>query len=160
MNQEENMTENRTWTEEKILASDVWRVEKCITPLGDEEQLAKWEQAVAVLKDLGKLAETLWNDPLILALTDALVRAEEERARLEDRLSRTEGEQLASREDHRLKGLMRRADALGMAATAVEDDEGWNDAESRARTLKILEELRVEATEAFERYRSEVGVTG
>ena len=151
------MTETR-WVDEECRASDLWCVEKSITPLGDGKQLAKWEQAVAVLGDLGKLAETLWNDPLILALTDALVRAEEEKARLEDRLSRPEGEELHSREDHRLKDLVRRADALRMAATAVEDDKGWTDAESRARTLKTLEELRAEATEAFERYRFEVGV--
>ena len=53
------MTENGTWTEEYILSSDVWGVEKSITPLSDEEQLAKWGQAVAVLGDLGPLAETL-----------------------------------------------------------------------------------------------------
>ena len=75
------MTET-SWVDEEYRASDLWCVEKAIMPLSDEEQRDKWEQAVAVLKDLGKLAETLWNDPLILALTDALVRAEEERARL------------------------------------------------------------------------------
>jgi hypothetical protein len=37
------MTENGTWTEEYILASDVWCVEKSITPLTDEEQRDKWE---------------------------------------------------------------------------------------------------------------------
>jgi hypothetical protein len=38
------------------------------------------------LGDLGKLGETLGNDPLLLALTDAMVRAEEELARAEDQL--------------------------------------------------------------------------
>ena len=59
------MTEKGIWTEENILASDVWRVEKSIEPLSDEEQLAAWKQAVSVLGRLGGLAETLRNDPRI-----------------------------------------------------------------------------------------------
>jgi hypothetical protein len=86
------MTEqnNGNWTEE-YPAHDLWRIEKSITPLPDEEQLAKWEQAGEVLRDLGRLAETLSNDPLILALTDAMDRAEEERGRLQGRLQWSEG---------------------------------------------------------------------
>lgn len=45
------------------------------------------------------VADALLLDPLILALTDAKVRAEEELERLEDRLSRPDGEQL-----HPLRG--------------------------------------------------------
>jgi hypothetical protein len=83
----------QTWTEEHILASDLWGVEKVLEPMSDqEEQLAAWRQAVSVLGDLGKLGETLGNDPLLLALTDAMVRAKEELARAEDRVARTRGE--------------------------------------------------------------------
>jgi hypothetical protein len=151
------MTENGTWTEEYILESDLWCVEKSITLLGDEEQLAKWKQAVEVLKDLGNLAITLWNDPLILALTDALVRAEEERARLEDKLSRPEGEKLHSREHHRLKGLMHRADALSSALDVLEGEE-WPAPGRKAEYENHLREMHRDAQEAFARYRSEVGI--
>jgi hypothetical protein len=102
------MTENGTWTEEYILESDVWCVEKSLTPFSDEELRDKWAQAVAVLKDLGPLAETLRNDPLILGLTDALVRAQEELARAEDRLASPEGAELHPREEERLRGMLRR----------------------------------------------------
>ena len=152
------MTENGTWTEEYILASDVWGVEKSITPLSDEHQLAKWERAVAVLKDLGPLAETLWNDPLILALTDALVRAKEELARAEDRIARPEGAELHPREEERLRGMLRRSDALGFAHTALTDAK-WVNADIKASALKTLEGLLREANEQFARYKQELGIS-
>jgi len=152
------MTENGTWTEEYILESDVWCVEKSITPLSDEEQRAKWEQAVAVLKDLGPLAETLRNDPLLLAVTDALVRSQEERARVEDRLARPEGAELHPREEERLRGMLRRSDALSFAHTAV-SYEKWVNADIKASALEILEELLREADEQFARYKQELGIS-
>jgi pterin-4a-carbinolamine dehydratase len=152
------MTENGTWTEEYILASDVWGVEKSITPLSDEEQLAKWEQAVAVLKDLGPLAETLWNDPLILALTDALVRVKEEQARAEDRLARPAGGDLHPREEERVRGLLRRSDALGFAHTAISDG-GWVNTDIKASALETLEGLLRETNEQFKRYKQELGIS-
>jgi hypothetical protein len=158
MSKEENMTENGTWTEEYILESDVWCVEKSLTPLSDEEQRDKWEQAVAVLGDLGPLAETLRNDPLILAVTDAMVRAQEERARAEDRLARPEGAELHPREEERLRGMLRRSDALGFAHTAV-SREKWANADIKASALEILEGLLREANEQFARYKQELGIS-
>jgi hypothetical protein len=151
------MTENGTWMEEYILESDVWCVEKSITPLSDEEQCAKWRQAVAVLKDLGPLAETLWNDPLILALTDALVRAQEELARAEDRLASPEGAELHPREEERLRGMLRRSDALSFAHAAA-SYEKWANADIKASTLETLEGLLREANEQFARYKQEIGI--
>jgi hypothetical protein len=151
------MTENGTWTEEYVLASDVWREENAITPLSDEEQLAKWEQAVAVLKDLGKLGETLWNDPLILALTDALVRAKEELARAEVRLARPEGGDLHPREEEPLKGMLRRSGALSFAHDAVAAED-WGHTDIRASTLEVLEGMRRDANERFARHKQELGI--
>jgi hypothetical protein len=71
------------------------------------------------LGDLGKLGETLGNDPLLLALTDAMVRAEDELARAEDRLARPENAELHPREEVRLQRLLRRSDTLGFAYTGV-----------------------------------------
>jgi hypothetical protein len=149
--------ENAAWNEEGILASDVWRVEKSIEPMSDEEQLAAWRQAVAVLGRLGGLAETLRNDPLLLALTDAMVRAEEELTRAENRLARPEGAELHPCEHERLKGLLRRADTLGYAHTALCGEE-WENGELKEQALEIVDKMREEATEHFERYRFEVGI--
>ena len=57
------MTENGTWTEEYILASDVWGAEKCIEPLSDEQQRDKWEQAVAAFA-------LSWSNTLSAPLAD------------------------------------------------------------------------------------------
>jgi hypothetical protein len=152
------MTDNGTWSEE-YPAHDLWRIEKAITPLPDEEQLKKWEQAVEVLRDLGPLAVTLSNDPLLLAITDAMDRAEEERERLKDRLSRPEGEQLTAREHERLMGLMVRSDTFGTAEWlmrnyAEDAREGVLD-----DALAIMEAAAEEASEQFELYRAEVGIS-
>jgi tRNA(Met) C34 N-acetyltransferase TmcA len=152
------MTEqnNGNWTEE-YPAHDLWRIEKSITPLPDEEQLAKWEQAGEVLRDLGRLAETLSNDPLILALTDAMDRAEEERGRLQGRLQRSEGWQLHPREEERLRRLLKRDDALSTAHTVILDNEGMYP-EAKARTLEVLKAMHEEASEQFRLYKQEVGI--
>jgi hypothetical protein len=52
--------------------------------------------------------------------------------------------------------LMRRADALSNACTAMED---WDsEPEFLARYLSVITEMRVEAHEAFLRYRREIGL--
>jgi hypothetical protein len=60
----------QTWTEEHILASDLWGVERVLEPESPEEHLAAWKQAVVVLGDLGKLgrrcATTLSCSPLVM----------------------------------------------------------------------------------------------
>jgi hypothetical protein len=87
---------------------------------------------------------------------DAKVRAEEELARAQDRAERPEGVQLSEREDERLMALMRRADALANACTAMED---WDsEPEFLARYLSVIAEMRVEASHNFEVYRREVGI--
>jgi hypothetical protein len=151
------MENNATWSEENILASDLWRVEKVPEPMSLEEERAAWKQAVSVLAELGKLGETLRNDPLLLALTDAIVRSKEELARTEDHLERPEGAELHPREHERLKGLLRRSDALGYAHTALYDAE-WKNTEIKERALEIVENMEKEATEHFKRYRLEVGI--
>jgi hypothetical protein len=111
-----------------------------------------------VLGDLGKLGETLGNDPLLLALTDAMVRAEDELARAEDRLARPENAELHPREEVRLQRLLRRSDTLGFAYTGVSGEE-WDYADTKAAALQILEEMRKETDEQFDRYKQEVGVS-
>jgi hypothetical protein len=157
--EENTVTENGNWIEE-YPAHDLWRIEKNLTPLPDEEQLAKWEQAVEVLRDLGPLAATLNNDPLLLALTDAMDRAEEERERLKDRLSRPEGEQLHPREHERLMGLMVRSDTFGTAEWLMR--KYAEDVNTRGGAvgdeLAIMEAAAEEANEHFDLYRAEVGI--
>lgn len=129
-----------------------------LEPMSPEEHLAAWKQAVAVLGRLAGLAETLRNDPLLLALTDAIVRTEEELARAEDLLARPEDAELHPREEERLRSLLRRSDALGYAHTALNYEEEWENDEIKEQALEIVEDMRKEATEHFERYRFEVGI--
>src|SRR5215211_151008 len=98
-----------------------------------------------------KLGETLRNDPLLLALTDALVRSKEELARTEDHLARPEGAELHPREHECLQKLLQRSDALGYAHTALYDAE-WENTEIKEQVLEIVENMQKEATEHFERY--------
>ena len=133
-------------------------MEKVLKPMSDEEQLAAWKQGFSVLRDLGKLGETLGNDPFLLGLTDALVRVKEELARVEDRLARPEGAELHPREEERLREMLERSNALGFAHTAVSDEE-WGYADMKAAELEILEKMRKEADEQFSRYKQEVGLS-
>ena len=87
----ERMTENGTWTEERVPASDVWGIEKSMGPMTPEEELQAWRTTSKVLDRLCGMADGLMLEPLILALADALDRAREEARRAEDRLSRPEG---------------------------------------------------------------------
>jgi hypothetical protein len=94
------------WYEEQILASDVWSIPKNLEPTSAEEERASWRKTVKVLGGLCSLSDTLMLDPLILALTDALMRSKEELARAEDRLARPEGAELHPCEHERLKRLV------------------------------------------------------
>jgi hypothetical protein len=152
--QENNSTK---WVWEEPLASDVWGIEKSFGEYTPEEEFKAWREDVAVLEGFCQVADGLNHEPLILALVDAKVRAEEELERLRDRVERLEGVQLSEREDERLLGLMRRSDALSNACAAMED---WSDTspEYLARYLPVLTEMRTQAHEAYLRYRREVGL--
>jgi hypothetical protein len=147
------MTEKLT----EELHHDLWGISKSITPMSPEESLEAWRKTVAVLEALCPVAEALRMETLLLALADAADRADEEAVRALDRLERPEGAQLSQSEAERLRGLMHRADALTSACAAVEDWAGTDDS-YRARTLAALGPMRVEAHEAFLRYRREVGL--
>jgi len=153
----ERMTENGTWTEEHVLASDVWDTEKSIGPMSPEEEVEAWRTTTRKLDSLCGMADALMLDPLILALADALGRSREELRRVEDRLSRPEGAQLGPREEERLMGLPRRADALSNALDRYEQNP-HNYPEAREETLEILRRDYEEAHEQFLRYRDEVGL--
>jgi hypothetical protein len=151
--------ENVSWNEEGILASDVWAIPKSLEPMSAQEERAAWRKTVKVLGNLCGMSDALMLDPLILALTDALMRSKEELARAEDRLTRPEGAELHPCEHGRLKGLLRRSDALGYAHTALCSEE-WENTEIKEQALEIVDNMRKEATEHFERYRFEVGIPG
>lgn len=138
------------------LASDLWAITKAHSAMSNEEQFEAWMQAVPVLHDFGKLAETLHNDALLLAVTDAKDRAEE-LDRAFDRLNRCNGEQLRSREEKRLRAMIARCDALSNAYQTVLREE-WVCRANQEETLATLKELLDEANEAFRRYRLEVGL--
>jgi hypothetical protein len=130
------MTENGTWAEE-YLASDLWTGEKSFGPMTPEEERKAWRTTTRMLGHLCGMADDLMLDPLILALADALGRSKEELARVEDRLSRPEDAQLGPREEERLRGLMRRSDALGNALYAYEKNP-HKYPEIREETLEAL----------------------
>jgi hypothetical protein len=73
--------ENVSWNEEGILASDVWAIPKSLEPMSAQEERAAWRKTVKVLGGLCGMSDALMLDPLILALTDALMRSKEELAR-------------------------------------------------------------------------------
>jgi hypothetical protein len=140
------------------LHSDVWGIGKSdFTEYTPEEELKEWREAVKVLDGFCQVADGLNHSPLILALVDAKVRAEEELERARDRAERPEGVQLSPREDERLMDLMRRTDALSNACAAMED---WSSDSPTylERYLEVLKEMHREASEAFLRYRREVGL--
>jgi hypothetical protein len=142
----------------EVLASDLWSTTKAHSSMTNEDPLEAWKQAVSVLHDFGKLAETLRNDALLLAVTDAKGRAEEEFDRAFDRLSRAEGEQIRPYEEEWLKRLLRRSDALTDAYYCVEDHEPGRVPHTKAQMLEVLDELKREASEAFSRYKLEIGL--
>ena len=151
------MTESKTWTGENVPTSDVWGIEKSMGPMTPEEELQAWRKTTKMLDSLCGMADGLMLEPLILALADALGRAREELARVEDRLSRPEGAELGERERERLMGMLRRADAFGMGMDAYAHDP-HDDRESREEVLTVLQEAHKEAGERFRRYRAECGI--
>jgi hypothetical protein len=152
------MTENNTaFVWEEPLASDVWGIEKFFGEYTPEEEFKAWREAVKVLDGFCQVADGLNHEPLQLALVDAKVRAEEELERARERAERPEGVQLSAREDERLMDLMRRTDALSNACAAMED-WGSDSPTYLARYLEVLREMHVQANEAFERYRREIGL--
>jgi hypothetical protein len=79
------------------LHSDVWAggaSKSDFTKYTPEEELKEWREAVKVLDGFCQVADGLNHSPLILALVDAKVRAEEELERAQDRVERPEGVQL------------------------------------------------------------------
>ena len=151
------MTENGTWTEEHVLASDLWAIGKSMAPMTPEEEVEAWRTTTRVLDSLCGMADGLMLEPLILALADALGRAREELARAEDRVTRPEGAELGERERERLMGLLRRSDAFNNALGAVEAEEDVKE-KIRAECAEVLEGERREAHERLVRYRAEVGI--
>jgi hypothetical protein len=140
------------------LASDLWAWPKAMSAMTDKEQLAAWYQAVDVLHDFGKLAETLHNDALLLAVTDAKGRAKEELNRAVWRLNRPEGAELHPQEEERLRQLMRRSDTVTDAYFSIEDIESEANPARKAEMLAVLKDLMDEASEAYRRYKLEVGL--
>ena len=153
------MTETGTWTEEHVLASDLWGIEKSIGPMTPEEELEAWRTTTGMLDSLCGMADSLGLEPLILALADALGRAREELRRAEDRLTKPEGALLGPREEERLRALMRRSDAFSNALCAVEDEEDVNP-DVQAQYIEVIREEFREASEQFRRYRAECGIPG
>jgi hypothetical protein len=144
-----------SWVEEVTLASDLWSREKYMPPKPVREELREWGRACAILGDLLDLAETLQNERLELALSDAFGRASEEFERLQDRAERLsvgDADDLLPREQERLRVMLRRSDALSMARTLMEEAGG------KAEEVDILKSMSQEASEAFDRYKAEVGI--
>jgi hypothetical protein len=140
------------------LHSDVWGIAKSdFTEYAPEAAVKEWREAVKVLDGFCQVADGLNHSPLILALVDAKVRAEEELERATDRAERPEGVEVSPREDERLKAMLGRLDALGNALVNIEDHPCPSKRAQR-RMLEVLGELKREASEAFERYKLEIGL--
>jgi hypothetical protein len=140
------------------LHSDVWGVGKSdFTEYTPEEEFKEWREAVRALDGFCQVADGLNHSPLILALVDAKVRAEEELERARDRAERPEGLQLSEREDERLGAMLARSDALNNALATIEDHP-CPSTRAQQQMLEVLGELQREASEAFERYKLEIGL--
>ena len=120
----------------------------------------EWEKAVEVLRDLMPLADHT-TVALTIAMGDAVDRAREEAERAREREATPEDEKdrfgLSPAEAGRLKGLLRRCDAVGNARTFVEDHMPENDGR-RYSVLRDLDLLLAELGDEFYRYRHELGV--
>jgi hypothetical protein len=139
------------------LHSDVWGIGKSdFTEYTPEEELREWREAVKVLDGFCQVADGLNHSPLILALVDAKVRAEEEFARAQDRVERPEGVEVSPRERERVSALLTRSDALSNAI-GVRERYDTPERLGYAEEMAILEEMRREADEALERYKGEIG---
>ena len=69
--------------------NDLWCNEK-VFDYGPERNLEAWESAARMLEGFANMSDSLDNEPMIVALTDAMLRAKEEvkRARVEVRMRR------------------------------------------------------------------------
>jgi hypothetical protein len=138
------------------LPTDLWRASKSLSPMSPGEAAAAWAKTVDALDGMCLLAERLNLEPLLLAVVDAKIRAEEELGRASDALHRPEGADLSEGEERRLLALMRRSDALSSACVAVED---WSvTPAAKDATLEVLREMRDEASRNFEVYGHELGL--
>jgi hypothetical protein len=150
----ESMTERMV----EDLHSDVCGIAKSdfrvYTP---EEAVKAWREADKVLDGFCQVADGLSHAPLILALVDAKVRAEEELERARDRSERPEGVDVSPREDERLKAMLERLDALGNTLVTIEDHP-CPSKRAQLQMLEVLGELKREADEAFDRYKLEIGL--
>jgi hypothetical protein len=160
------MTENATWSEE-YPAHDLWSIEKSLTPMSPEEEREAWATTVKVLDGLCMAADGLCLDPLLLALADAITRAREELARVEDRLSRPpieEGEKrprdkVHPREDERLIKMLRLSDGLSTASRLIEKYASKHSgplAADISDEVAAVQAASEEAHEHLESYRREV----
>ena len=122
---------------------------------------AEWKKAVEVLRDLMPLADHT-TVALTIAVGDALSRASEEAERAHERETTPEDEKdrfgLSPAEAGRLKGLLRRSDAVGNARTFVEDHVPESDGR-RYSVLRDLDLLLDELNDEFYRYRRELGIS-
>jgi hypothetical protein len=69
-----------------------------------------------------------------------------------------EGAELHPREHERLMRLLHRSDALNNAYWTVLENSERNSEETKVEILDVLNELRKESDEAFDRYRREVAL--
>jgi hypothetical protein len=138
------------------LPHDLWGISKSITPMSPEDTLEAWRKTVAILEALCPVADALGLEPLLLALTDATYRADEEAERARDRVERPEGVQVSPRERERLDTMLMRSNALSNAI-AVRVNHDNPERLGYAEEMAILEEMRREADEALERYKLEIG---
>jgi hypothetical protein len=84
----------------------VWGAYKSITPMSPEDTLEAWRKTTDILEALCPVADALGLEPLLLALTDATYRADEEAERARDRVERPEGVQVSPRERERLDTML------------------------------------------------------
>jgi hypothetical protein len=152
------MTENNieVWAP---LASDLWGIEKSFGEYTPAEEQKVWREAVRVLDGFCQVADGLNHEPLILALVDAKVRAEEELRRAQDRAERSEadGADLHPRERERLEDMLMRSNALSNAI-AVRVNHDNPERYGYAEEMAVLEEMRRETDQALERYKAEAGL--
>jgi hypothetical protein len=146
------MTEKLT----EELHHDLWGIRKSITPMAPEESLNAWRKTAAILEALCPVADALGLEPLLLALTDATDRADEEAIRALDRVEREDGADLHPHERERLDAMLMRSNALSNAI-AVRVNHDNPERYGYSEEMAVLGEMRREADEALERYKAEVG---
>ena len=69
--------------------NDLWRCEK-VFDYGPEENLEAWKEAAMMLEGFAQMSDAFDNEPMVVALTDTMIRAKEEvkRASAEVRMRR------------------------------------------------------------------------